>query len=133
MRKLIKKYTIETVSLYLVTRVTSGIILEKGLESLFLAGLGLLAASLIIRPLINILLLPLNLITFGFFRWVSLTVALYLVTLLVPGFKITRFYFAGFTSQWFDLPPVNLTGLFSFIAFSFVLASFTGLLVWLTK
>lgn len=133
MKSLIKVYIISTLSLYFSTLIFQGIVLSNGVESLLLAGAGLALVSLLIKPFINLLLLPLNLITFGLFRWVSSAVALYLVTLVVPGFKIVNFYFQGFFSKWIDIPSFSLEGVFALIAFSLAISVFASFLHWLLK
>lgn len=133
MKGLIKLYLVETASIYLVSNIVSGILLEKGLESLFLAGLGLTAVILFIKPVVNLLLLPLNLITFGLFRWVSSAVALFLATLVVPGFKISELVFNGFSWKYFSLPPLHLSGILAFIGFSLLISLVASLLHWLIK
>jgi len=133
MKSLIKIYLVSTLALFLAAKVFSGIILEAGLESLALAGVGLAIITLLVKPLINLLLLPLNLITFGFFRWVSSAIALYLVTLVIPGFKIIGFSFAGFSSRWLDIPAFSLSGFFAFIGFSFAISAFASIIHWLVK
>lgn len=133
MKKIIRNYVINTVSLYLVSMLTEGLLFEKGIESLLLAGVGITLVSLLVKPIINLLLLPINLITFGLFRWVSSAIALYLVTLIVPGIRISGFFFAGLSSQWIDVPAVSLGGVFAFIAFSFILSLFVSAMTWLTK
>jgi len=133
MKTLVKIYIISTLSLYLASIVFKGIVLEKGVESLFLAGAGLAAVSLLVKPVINLLLLPLNLITFGLFRWVSSTIALYLVTLAVPGFKILNFVFSGLTNKWFDIPPFKVGGVLSYIAFSLAISVFSSIVHWIIK
>jgi len=133
MKGIFRLYLIETFSLYLISSIATGIVLEKGLLTLLLAGLGLTVASSIAKPIINLLLLPLNLMTFGLFRFISSAIALYLVTLIVPGFKLSGFYFSGFSSNWFDLPSISLTGILAFIAFSLVLSVLTTFLHWLIR
>jgi len=133
MKRIIRNYVLNTVSLYMVSMLTEGIVLEKGIESLLLAGVGITFVFLLVRPIINLLLLPLNLITFGLFRWVSSAIALYLVTLIVPGVKISRFFFAGFSTQWFDIPTIALGGMLAYIAFSFIITLIVSCLAWLTK
>lgn len=133
MNKLIKYYLISTVSLYLVTLLTKGIVFESGIKTLLLAGAGLAAASLIVRPLINLLLLPINLITFGLFRWVSSAIALYLVTLVVPGFKIVNFFFLGLATKWIDLPSFELEGVLAYIGFSLLISIFSSIIHWVIK
>ncbi|MFH1863652.1 MAG: phage holin family protein [bacterium] len=133
MKRVLRHYVINSVTLYLISMLTEGIILEKGIESLLLAGVGITLVYMLIKPLINLLLLPINLITFGLFRWVSSAVALYLVTLVVPGFKITRFFLAGFSTQWFDIPTISLGGILSFVAFSLLISLLSSFLLWLVK
>jgi len=133
MKRILRHYVIDTFSLWTVTQIASGIILEKGYESLLLAGIGMTAVSLLAKPIINLLILPLNLITFGLFRWVSSAIILYIVTLIVPGFKIEGFRFSGLSSVWIDLPSVNLEGILTFVAFSFLLSLITSFVYWLVK
>lgn len=133
MKGIFRIYLIETFSLYLISSVISGIVFENGIQTLLLAGLGFTIATSIAKPGINILLLPLNLMTFGLFRFVSSAVALYIVTLVVPGFNLTGFMFQGFASEWFSIPVISLTGFLAFIAFSFVFSVLTTFLHWLIK
>lgn len=133
MKKLLRHFVICTVSIFLVSSVTSGLVFDKGLETLLLTGAGLAVASLIARPIINILMLPLNLITFGLFRWVSSVVVLYLVTLVVPGFSIAGFTFGGYTSIWFDVPSITLTGFLAYLAFSLLYSIFSSFIYWLIR
>jgi len=133
MKRLLRAYAISLLSLYFVSQISQGLLFEYSLSTFLLTALGLTIVHLIAKPVINILLLPLNLITFGLFRWVSSAIALYLVTLLVKGFRITKFYFPGFSSQWFDLPEINFSGILAFIAFSFLLSLITSFIYWLKK
>jgi putative membrane protein len=133
MRSLIKHFILDTIALYLISQVISGIIFEEGMATLFLAGGVLMIANMIIKPVINVLLLPINLVTFGLFKWVTYAVTLYLVTLVVPGFKLGQFIFAGFNSYWFNVPGITLSGILAFIAFSFVISFVSSVLHWIFK
>ena len=133
MKRILRHYAIDTFSLYLATQIASGVVLEKGIQTLFLAGVGVTVGLLLVKPIINVLLLPLNLVTFGLFRWVSSAIALYLVTLVVPGFKIITFHFPGLTSPWIDVPVLNFSGVLAFVAFSFILSILTSFIFWLIK
>ena len=131
MKKILRHYVINTLILYVVSRIAHGLYFENGLETIIIAGAGLTVASLLAKPVINLLLLPINLITFNLFKWVSSAVALYLVTIVVPGFKITGFIFAGLSSQWLDLPAINLSGFLAYVAFSFMFSFFASFIYWL--
>ena len=133
MKRIIRHFVIDTFCLYLVTQVAGGIQLGNGNYTLLMAGMAITVVSLIAKPIINILLLPINLVTFGVFRWVASSVVLYLTTLIVPAFKIIYFNFPGLTSKWFDLPELNFSGIMSYIGFSFLLSLFTSFIYWLIK
>ena len=131
MKRIIRHYAVDTFSLFTVSQIASGMVFEKGIQTLLLAGVGVMLVSLLIRPIINILLLPLNLVTFGLFRWVSSAIVIFLVTLVVPGFKLTGFHFPGLTTAWFDLPALNFSGIMAYIAFSFVLSLMISVIYWI--
>ncbi len=133
MRIIIKHFLIDTVSLYLISQVVIGIVFAEGLYTLALAGFVLMLATLIVRPVINVLLLPINLITFGLFKWVTYAITLYLVTLVVPGFHLGEFVFKGVSSYWFSIPGISLSSVLAFIAFSFVISTVSSILYWILK
>jgi len=133
MKTILKHFIIDTVSLYLISLIITGIVFEKGLETLVLTGFVLMLTTLVIQPILNLLLLPLNLITFGIFKWITYAVMLFLVTIVVPGFKLTSFVFAGFSSVWFSIPPISLTGPLAFIAFSLLISFVSSLIYWIFK
>ena len=132
-RNALKHFIINSVAIYLVSIAISGMVFADGVNTIILTGTALAVTSLIIKPVINILLLPLNLVTFGFFRWVGYAVALYIVTLLVPGFKIAGFAFNGLSTYWISIPAVSLQGILAFVAFSFALALTSSVIGWLLK
>ncbi|MBN1168381.1 phage holin family protein [Candidatus Woesebacteria bacterium] len=133
MKKILRHYIIVTYALWLTTKIASGIFFENGTRTLLFTGVVFMGASLLAKPVINILLLPLNLVTFGFFRWVSSAIVLYLVTLVVPAFKLISFNFPGYTSKWIELPVINFQGFLAYIAFAFLISLLTSFLFWLMK
>lgn len=133
MKTILKHFIINSFSLYTVSLLVSGIVFTEGTYSLLLAGIVLTLTSMVIRPIINLLLLPINLITFGLFRWVGFAITLYLVTLVVPGFKLTSFLFKGFNSYWFSIPAISLPGILAFIAFSFLISIIASIGYWIFK
>lgn len=133
MKKIFKFYIVDTLSLYLVSLVAQGIVFKDPYKTIFIAGIFVTVISITARPVINLLLLPLNLITFGFFRWISFALVLYLVALIYPDFKITGFFFSGFQSVWIDLPSVSLALPWAYVAFSFLYALIASFFHWLSK
>jgi putative membrane protein len=122
MKTIIKHFIIYTATLYLLSLVVRGMEFSNGATTMIVTGAVLTLTGMLVRPLINLLLLPINLVTFGLFKWASFAITLYLVTLLVSGFKITNFVYPGFSAYWFSIPEITLTGLFAFLAFSFIIS-----------
>lgn len=133
MKRILKHYSLDTFSLWLLSNIAGGIVFEKGTQTLLISGIALTSVFFLAKPVINLLLLPLNLVTFGLFRWVSSAVVLYLVTLIIKDFKIIYFNFAGYSSKWIDIPSINLKDVLAYIAFSFILSIITSFLYWLMK
>ena len=133
MKRILRHYLIDTFTLYLVSRATEGLVFEKGIESILLAGAGLAVTTMLVRPIVNILLLPINLITFGLFKWISSAITLFLVTIVVPGFRIAGFHFLGFSTSAFSLPAFSLEGVFAYIGFSFFISIVSSIIYWIIK
>ena len=133
MKRILRVFIIETFALLITSNIAEGIVFGKGVETLLVAGAALTAASLLFKPVINLLLLPINLVTFNLFKWVSTLIALYVVTLIVPGFEILKFSYSGVSNALIDLPLVELGGIAAFIAFGLILSIITGIVYWIAK
>ncbi len=133
MKRILRHFIIDTFCLYLITKVAGGIQLGNGFYTLIAAGAAITVVSLFAKPVINILLLPLNLITFGLFRWVASSIVLYITSLIVPAFNILYFHFPGITSRWIDIPKLEFGGILAYIGFSFILSLLSSFIYWLIK
>lgn len=132
-KKYLKLLLINSTSIWLVSQVVAGLTLQGGIEVLFTAGLVLTLVNLAIRPLINLLLLPINLITLGAFRWLVNVLVLWLVTLIVPQFKIDAFMFPGSAWQGFIIPSLWLGKFWVFVLSSFLISLVTSFFLWLVE
>lgn len=133
MKRLIRAFVIASVALWLVENIAPGALtFEEGLATLALAGLALAIVNFFIRPLINLLLLPINLVTLGTLRWIANVITLYLVTLIVPGFSVSAFVFEGFSYQGFSIPSFSFGTIASFIIISLLISVFSSFFFWLS-
>jgi len=133
-RKILKRFLVEIGVLYIVSQLVIGMHFEKGAESLVIAGVALALATFIVKPVINILLLPINLLTFGVFRWLSQSVTLFLVDLVLQDFSINSFQFAGYSTNYIYIPALQVPSAFlAYIIFSLVISIFAGLIYWIVK
>jgi putative membrane protein len=82
-----------TASILIVSYLLDGIKVENFLTALFAAAvLGVLNS--IVRPILIILTLPINFLTFGIFTFIINAALLMLVSVIIPGFQIDGFWTA---------------------------------------
>lgn len=133
MKKILCSLVINLAALILVGQVVAGFKISGGYQGIFFTAVVLTGINFAIKPLIKLLLLPINLITLGAFRWVANVFSLYLVTLLVPYLEILSFTFPGFAYQGFVIPGMFLAKIWVLVISSFLLSLFTTFLFWLFK
>lgn len=134
MKWLLRIYAIELLGLYFVDIVASGLVYQDKLVGILITAGALAVGATLVKPIINILILPLSLATLGLMKFFSNAIILYLVDLALDQFKVTGFNFAGLTSPYLDLPAFSYgSGLFAYIAFAALISTITGLAHWLTK
>ena len=131
MKSLIRSFIFNIFVLQLAVNLIPGVSCEEGLKTLVLAAIALAFFNLLIKPIINLLLLPINLLTLGMFRWVVNVVILYLLTIVVPNFEIAGFQFAGFSYGNFFLPMIFINSFWNTVLVSFFLSFVLGFLYWL--
>ena len=131
MKGLLRSFIVHTAVLWFIAANVGGIEFANDPKILLSASLALTLVDTLIKPFINLLLLPFNLVTLGVFRWVSSVAALYLTTLLVQGFVIKAFAYPGLATEYFIIPSLTLSVLGAYILIA-ILVSFTvSLLFWL--
>ncbi len=120
-------------SLFVVTQFLSGVQISGGVLTYVFGAVVLAIMFLVVKPVLNILTLPLNIITLGTFSFVVNIIILYLLTLFVPNIKIVPFVFQGFSFAGFIIPRVYLNEVFAFIASGLFLSVIITFLTWLIK
>lgn len=133
MKKYLRFFLFNLVSLWLVTNIVAGFTYGNDYLILIKSAAFLTLINLLIKPLINLLLLPINLITLGTFRWLGNVIALFLVTMFVPQLKIASFTFPGFIYQGFIIPSLHLTVFWVLFAASFIISLTYSFLLWLSE
>ncbi|SRR5258708_7349841 len=132
MKRIIRIFIVESLVLYFVSQITTGLTFEGGTTSLLIAAVGLTIASLFIKPIINLLLLPLNLLTFGFFRFLTNAITLFLVDLVLSQFSVGEFFFKGYRGTLIVIPSLGVpAGPLSYLAFSFLISFVSSIIYWL--
>lgn len=97
MSKVMYKYIIIVLVLYGSASVFDQINIDQP-STAFLAGLVLIIINMLIKPLLWLVTLPVNIITFGLFSFVISAWMIMLMDWLVGGIQIQGFWFAALLS-----------------------------------
>ncbi len=131
-RLFFRTISINLLGIFLASQILSGIIVYVGgYQTLLLAALVIAGVNLFVRPIINLLLLPINLITLGMFRWVSNLVTLFLATRLISNLQIRPFDFTGLNFGFLIVPAIHFTAFMSFVVATLTLTFTFHFLYWL--
>jgi len=133
MKSVLRNFFINFFAFWLIATLFSAIDFSGRIDVLLFASLALSIANLLVRPILNLIFLPLNLITMGGFRWIVNVIVLYLVTLFIPGFIIKPFEFPGLQFGGFVVPPFHFNLFWTFILISFILSLVSNIIYFLFK
>ena len=134
MKRILRIILIEIAGLYVVSQIAQGLVFDQVPEAVLITGVALGIAMFLIKPIINILLLPLTLATMGILKVLGHTITLYIVDVALPQFHIEGFNFPGLTTQYLDIPPIVFQkGALAYLAFSILIWFITGMINWLRK
>lgn len=123
MKNIVKKYLITASSLFILTQAIPSFSISGGWMRLFLSSLILFILFYIVKPLINLVMLPLNLLTLNFFSWVIQVLIFYLWTAIVKDVKILSWQFPGLDLGIISVSQTDLVKwqVVIFIALMFIL------------
>ncbi|MGB9682353.1 MAG: phage holin family protein [bacterium] len=107
---MIKRWLILTIAICLLPYVIKGISVSN-IGYALLAGLILGILNLIIKPILQIITLPINIITLGLFTLIINAILLEMVAWIVPGFYVATFW----SAIWGGLVISLVSGILSWI------------------
>jgi putative membrane protein len=133
MKSLLRNTIIYAFTLSLLPQVLPGVTIRGGFVTYLFGGLALTLMLLLLKPLLNLISFPLNLISLGLFSILTNLLILYLLTVFVPHISVNAFTFPGFSFAGFVIPRTHLNAFFAFAAASAVLSAVTAFIEWLTN
>lgn len=133
MKALLRNYLIHLGALFATSYLIAGLVITGGLRGLLTASLVFMLASFLLVPIIKLVLLPLNLLTLGFFAWLGNILTLYLLVNFLPFIRLEPFYFPGLSVNGVIIPAQDFTTLHTAILSSLVLGFIIHFLKWLVK
>lgn len=131
MKTLLRYFLINTAALWVTTQLIPGLVYTGGIKTLLTGGVAFTLINFFLVPFLRILLLPLNLLTLGFFAWLANVLALYALTSVISGFHLIPFKFAGLTYNGFIVPSLYLSVFWVAVMASLLIGLITHFLQWL--
>jgi putative membrane protein len=133
MKTLLRNTLFNAISIFLISQMISGMKVYGGLPTYLIAGFVLTLLLMILKPILNLLALPLNIITLGLFSFVINVIIFYVLTVLVVGIVISPFTFNGASFAGFIIPKIYFNTIFDFVLVSFLQSFMVSFLSWLIK
>ncbi len=133
MKDFLRAIFVNGVTLTLTAQIFPGLSYSHDLKILFFTSLTFTLINLCLQPLVKLLLLPINLLTLGMFRWLTGVICLFLLTILVPEVKIRSFTMPAFSQGGFATPQFYFSTLMSLITASFLISLISTSINWLIK
>jgi putative membrane protein len=123
MKRLLKFCLLSVFGLITVNYIWGNLVFQNQVATLIKVAAILTLFEFLIKPVVRILLLPINFLTLGAARVVINTLGFYLALFLIDDFSLNDIHTNVFQWQGFSIPPLNFNG--------FVAVLVTSLSLWL--
>ncbi|PIR43642.1 hypothetical protein COV24_01790, partial [candidate division WWE3 bacterium CG10_big_fil_rev_8_21_14_0_10_32_10] len=133
MKSLLKSFFINLLAFIFAWQYLPSVELVGKFEQILLAAGVLTLLDKFLKPILKILLLPINFLTFGLFSWVITVLVFYLTTEIIQGFVVHDFLFPGFTSDFLIIPETNVVSPLTYVISALFVVIFTKILNWVFK
>jgi putative membrane protein len=128
MKYLVRVFLFHSFSLWFVSQILPALMIRGGWQALLASGAILSLLMLLVAPLLRILFIPINFLTFGLLSWAINVIVLYLLTLFSPSVSISAWTFPGLTFAGFVIPQVSFSYIVSLVIVSVAVTFFVNLL-----
>lgn len=133
MKVFLRHILINLLVLYLTDLIYPGFSILHDLKTLLTASIIWLLLNKIVKPIIKLLLLPINLITLNLFTWVISLLTLFLLQIIVGGISIQAYNFPGSSFEGFVIPPIAIGVFVSYLITSTLLNAIHSFIFWLIR
>ncbi len=128
MKHLVRVFLFNMFGLWFTSQLLPPLVIVGNWQSLVTAGLVLSVLMLTVQPLLKILFIPINIMTFGLLSWLINVIVLYLLTVFVSEVQIHAWVFPGITWAGFVIPSVALNYPLALVISALTVTFFTNLL-----
>lgn len=133
MKTILQSIAIYLFALYFLPQMIPGFTLEGGIGTIFVGATVLALMFLVLKPILNVISFPVNILTLGLFSIVTNAFILYLLTVVVPEITVQPFSYPRFELFGIIIPKITFNTFFAYAYSAFVLAGINSIIRWLIK
>lgn len=133
MKHIVRVFLFNVFALWLTSQVVPGLRVPNGWQVTLFAGFTLSILMLIVAPILKILFIPINILTFGLLSWFVNVIVLYLLTIFVPEIRVIAWTFSGGSWAGFSVPSMHVTYFWSLVVSTLVISTITNVLHWVSE
>ena len=133
MKFLFRKYCLITLSLVITGLLVPALTYGPGKYDLFYDSFILFLLFLIAKPIVNILMLPINILTLNLAQWLVNIILIYLWKFIVPEVKIGAWNFEGLNLGSINLSQISFSAWQTTIIVAVSLTLMMQFITWLFK
>lgn len=133
MKSLLRASLINAFSLFVLTQILSGVKVSGGISSYIFGGIALALIYKILKPILNIVSFPLNIVTMGATSFLINILLFYVATSLIPQISINEFTLNGISFAGFVIPTLHLNIFFAYGAAALLQSVLVSFISWLRK
>jgi putative membrane protein len=134
MKGLLRQLLSYGVAIYLAEISIPGVVMGgEWLRTIALVSGALFGFNLILKPVLNIFLLPFNILTLGILSWFVNVITLFAVTKIIPEFRVTSFFFPGAKLAGIILPAMEVGEFLALVITAVAIGLVTRILHWLSE
>lgn len=122
-----------SLALYFLPMLIPGLKISGGFLTFLIGGIALMLMFLVLKPVLNIISFPINLVTLGLFSIFTNAFILYILVLFVSGIYIASFSYPASEILGFAVPKISFSLFFAYIYTAFVLSFIDSFFTWLVK
>lgn len=114
MKKYLKFILLISFALALQNQIWSNMVFGQDVWTIIKVATILTIFEILLKPIVKILLIPINILTLGLFRIVINTIGFYLAVFILSDFQVNSIHTLAFVWQGFSVPAFNFVGFWAF-------------------
>ena len=131
MKSILRSIGIYLLALYFIPQIVPGFTIEGGFLTLLIGAVILAFMFLVLKPILNIISFPINMVTLGLFSIITNALILYLLTIVVPNITVQPFTYPSTHLYGFITPTITFNTFFSYTFSAFILSCINSIIRWL--